>query len=264
MKKVLIVLLTLVLTFALVACGGSKDGKLESIKSAGKIIVYTDPNFPPFEYMGDKDIEGVDVEIAKAIGEKLGVEVEFKSSDFDSIIMAIKGGKGDIAISGITITDDRKKSVDFSDPYINSVQYLIITEDSPLTTVESLKDQKIGVAAGYTGSLIIDEEIAEGVLKGTNASFTEYPSAMEATLDLVNGKVGCVVMDEYVAKNLVEKNQGLKAIEMTYDNGDAMAEEYGVVVAKGNEDLVKEINEVIKQIKDDGKIEEWILQYGMK
>ena len=263
MKRIISVLLILILVVSLSACSGAK-GKLASIEKNGKMVVYIDPNFPPFEYMGSTGPEGVDVEIAKAIGEALGVEVEFQSAQFDSIVMAIKGGKGDIAISGMTITEDRKKSVDFSDPYINSVQYLILKEDSTYTTVESLVDQNVGVAKGYTGSLLIDDEINKevGVLYGTNTSFTEYPSAMEATLDLTNGKVACVIMDEYVAKNIVDKNAGLKAIELKYDNGDVAAEEYGVVVAKGNEDLMAKINEVVNRLLSEGKIEEWIIQFA--
>lgn len=271
MKKILTMLMVIVFAFSLIACGnsGSKDGgdategKLASIEKAGKIVVYTDPNFPPFEYLGETGPEGVDMEIAKAIAEELGVEVEFQEAQFDSIIMAIKGGKGDIAISGMTITEDRQKSVDFSDPYVNSVQYLMIPEDSSLTTVESLAGRSIGVAKGYTGSLLIDFEIndPEGALNGTDSSFTEYPSAMEATLDLNNGKVDCVIMDEHVAKNISEKTEGVKAIELKYDSGDLAAEEYGVVMAKGNEDLLEKINAVVKKLKDEGQIDAWMEEF---
>ena len=264
MKRILCLAVVLVLLVALSACGGGATNKLASIEKAGKLVVYIDPNFPPFEFMGDGGPEGVDVEIAKAIAEGLGVEVEFQSANFDSIVMAIKGGKGDIAISGMTITDERKKSVDFSDPYIKSVQYLILEEDSDLTTVESLAGKKVGVAKGYTGSFLIDDEInlEEGVLNGSGASFTEYPSAMEATLDLTNGKVDCVIMDEYVAKNIVEKNDGLKTIELKYDNGDSAEEEYGVALAKGNADLLEKINNIINKLVSDGKIKEWIIQFA--
>ena len=265
MKKFIAILVVLVLAFSLAACGGDdKEGKLASIDKAGKIVIYTDPNFPPFEYMGADGIEGVDIEIGKAIAEELGVEVEFQDANFDSIVMAIKGGKGDIAVSGMTITDDRKKSVDFSDPYINSVQYLILPKGSDLTTVESLAGNNIGVAKGYTGSFLVDDEInlPEGVLYESGSTFTEYPSAMEASLDLTNGKVACVVMDEYVAKNIASQYDELEAIELKYEDGSNAAEEYGVVVAKGNEDLLEKINAVIKRLIDEGKIEEWIIKYA--
>ena len=266
MKKIISVVLVLVLVLAFSACSKkeSTERKLDSIETSKTMVVYIDPNFPPFEFMGEDGPEGVDVEIAKEIAKELGVNIEFHTANFDSIIMAIKGGKGDIAISGMTITDERKESVDFSDPYINSVQYLITKEDSSLTTIESLAGQNIGVAKGYTGSLLIDDEInlEEGVLNGKGSSFTEYPSAMEATLDLMNDKISCVIMDEYVAKNIVSNNEGLKAVELAYDNGDLAAEEYGVVVAKGNEDLLEIINKVISKLIEEGKIEEWIIQFA--
>lgn len=264
MKKFVCLAFVLILVVALAACGGGTKGKLKSIEDSGKLVVYTDPNFPPFEFMGENGPAGVDIEIANAIAAELGVEVDIQSSNFDAIVMAIKGGKGDIAISGMTINEERKESVDFSIPYINSVQYLILKQDSDLTTVQSLAGKKIGVGKGYSGSMLIDDEIntEEGVLKDTGASFTEYPSAMEATLDLTNDKVDCVIMDEFVAKNIMASNEGLKLIELSYDNGDLAAEEYGVVVAKGNEDLLEKINAVIKQLIDDGMIEEWIIQFA--
>ena len=264
MKKYISIVLVLVLVVALAGCGGGAKGKLESITKAGKMVVYMDPNFPPFEFMGSNGAEGVDVEIANAIGKELGVDVEIQEAKFDSIVMAIKGGKGDIAISGMTITEDRKKSVDFSDPYIKSVQYLILNVDSDITTMEDLAGKKIGVAIGYTGSLLIDDEInlEDGTLKGTGATFTEYPSAMEATLDLNNNKVDCVVMDEYVAKNIAQSNDKVKTIELKYANGDLAAEEYGVVVAQGNEELLEKINAVVKKLVDEGQIEKWIVQFA--
>lgn len=227
-------------------------------------MVFTDPNFYPFEFPGASGVEGVDIEIARAIAKELGVELSIKESNFDAIIMSIKGGKGDIAISGITITDERKQSVDFSDPYINSIQYIILPNDSEITVIEDLAGSKIGVAKGYTGSLLIDDEInqKEGVLFGSNASFTEYPSAMEASLDLLNGKVEAVIMDEYVAKDIAAKNAGLKTFELSYADGAVAAEEYGIAVPKGNQDLLAAINKVIKNLKSQNLIEQWVIKYS--
>ncbi|MDR2358129.1 MAG: transporter substrate-binding domain-containing protein, partial [Oscillospiraceae bacterium] len=145
MRKLLnsILALTLISALALTAasCGGSDggggSGKLEEIKKAGKLVVYTDPNFAPFEYIGDDEtIVGVDIALAEEIAAELGVTLEVNSAKFDSILMALKGGKGDIAISGFTITEERRESVDFSDPYIDSVQYLILPEDSGISALE--------------------------------------------------------------------------------------------------------------------------------
>ncbi len=261
MKKYLSLVLIMSLLFALGGCSSSAE-KLTQIQKNQTLSVYTDPNFPPFEFKGASGIEGVDIEIAKAIAEDLGVKIDIQEGKFDSIIMALKGGKGDIAISGFTITDERKESVDFSDPYINSVQYLILLDGSPIKIMEDLAGKKIGVAKGYTGSLLIDDEINKGVLQGTGASFTEYPSAMEATLDLKNKKVDAVVMDEYVAKNIVSKNTGLIELGLKYANGDIASEEYGVVVPKGNPELLARINTVIAELKSEDKIKDWVVKFA--
>ena len=263
MKKVVCILLAVAMLAVFAGCD-STSGKLEKIQKNGKIIIYTDPNFPPFEFMASDGVKGVDVEIGKAIAEELGVQVEFQEGKFDSIIMSIKGGKGDIAISGFSITEERRQSVDFSETYINSVQYLILPEGSALKTVEDLAGKKVGVAKGYTGSLLIDDEINadEGVLKGKGTAFTEYPSAMEAVLDMNNKKVDAVVMDEYVAKSIVSKQTGLIAVELTYADGALASEEYGVVVPKNNPDLLKKINDVVNKLKSEGKIQEWVVTFS--
>lgn len=267
MKKFFVLLCV----FALVLTGcSSATGKLEKIKSKGEIVVYTDPNFAPFEFLGaNSQIQGVDVEIAKAIAAELGVTVTFKEANFDSILMAVKGGKGDIAVSGFTITDERRKSVDFSIPYINSVQYLILPAGSNIKVLEDLADKSVGVALGYTGQFLIEDEMdkakdgTEGVLYNQNVDLREYNSALEAVSDLKNGRIDAVVMDEYVAKNIVSKNPGLIAVELRYASGDLAAEEYGVVVPKGNEDLLEIINRVIQRLIDADKIQEWVVQYSV-
>ena len=261
MKKLLSWMLVLVLMLVLAGCASSND-KLSQIQKNKSISVYTDPNFPPFEFLGASGIEGVDIEIAKAIANDLGVKADIQEGKFDSIIMAIKGGRGDIAISGFTITDERKKNVDFSDPYINSIQYLILLSDSPIKIMEDLAGKSIGVAKGYTGSLLIEEEINEGVLINQGSTFTEYPSAMEATLDLKNKKVDAVIMDEYVAKNITANNTGLITMELQYADGEIAAEEYGVVVPKGNAELLARINSIIAKLKAEGKIQEWVVQFS--
>ena len=268
MKKysafILVILVCLILLTALTAAGcASATGKLEKIQSKGEMVVYTDPNFSPFEFLGANGITGVDIEIAKAIAAELGVKESFKEANFDSILMALKGGKGDIAISGFTITDERKKSVDFSDPYIESVQYLILPEGSAIEVMEDLAGKKIGVAKGYTGEFLIEYELGDsGVLRETDTEMKSYNSAMEATLDLKAGRIDAVVMDEYVAKNIVAQNSGIEAKELRYKNGELAAEEYGVAIPKGNEDLLEIINKVIQQLKTEDKIREWVVQFS--
>ncbi|MDR0862240.1 MAG: transporter substrate-binding domain-containing protein [Oscillospiraceae bacterium] len=264
MKKALVILLAAMMLLSVAACGGAV-GKLKSIQDAKKIVIYTDPNFSPFEFVGaDEAIVGVDMEIAKAIAAKLGVTVEIKEAAFDSILTAIKGGKGDIALSGFTITEDRLESVDFSTPYIESVQYLILPEsDDTVIYMEDLAGLNVGVAQGYSGQLWIGDELDEGgALYETGTVVKDYNSAIDATLDLKAGRINVVVMDEYVAKNIVDKNSGLKTIPLQYEDGTLASEEYGVMVSKGNEDLLKIINEVVAQLNADGKIKEWVVSFS--
>lgn len=262
MKKILAFVLLCLFALSWAGCG-SATGKLEKIKDSGKIVVYTDPNFSPFEFLADGKPVGVDIEIAGAIAAELGAEITFREANFDSILMAIKGGKGDIAISGFTITDERKESVDFSVPYIKSVQYLILAEGSDIAVLEDLAGKTVGVAKGYTGQFLMEDETAEGgVLEGAGVELKECNSALEAALELSNGRVDAVVMDEYVAKNVALQNAGLTAIELLYKDGSSAAEEYGVAVPKGNEDLLKVIDEVIGRLISDDKIREWVVEYS--
>jgi polar amino acid transport system substrate-binding protein len=264
MKKLLAILLTVIIAVSLTACAPDTTNKLEAIKSKGTITVYTDPNFAPFEFAGEAGPAGVDIEIAYAIAEKIGVTAQFVEAKFDSIIMGVKGGKGDIAISGFTITDERKESVDFSKPYVNSVQYLIIPEGSGLKTMEDLAGKKVGVAKGYTGQLLMDEEVGEkGILAGTGTVVNVYNGAIEAVLDLKVGRIDAVVMDEFVAKALIGKNEGLVAAPLSYANGDIAEEEYGVVIPKGNPELAAVIDSVIDELVSAGKIEKWIVNFSV-
>jgi len=261
-KVIAILSAAALLAVSLSACSAT-TGKLSKIQKNGTIVVYTDPNFYPFEFPGPDGIDGVDIQIGREIAADLGVTLTIQEANFDAIIMSLKGGKGDIAISGMTITDERKESIDFSIPYINSIQYIILREDSDIKIMEDLAGKKIGVAMGYTGSFIIDDELNEdGSLYGTGASSTPYPSAMEASLDLLNGKVEAVIMDEYVAKNIVAKNAGLKTFELANADGVVSAEEYGVVVPKGNKDLLDRINGVLTQINAQNKVEQWVLEFS--
>jgi polar amino acid transport system substrate-binding protein len=244
--------------------GDSVSEKLGAILDAGTLVVYTDPNFAPFEYIGDDGaIVGVDIALAEAIAGELGVSLDVKEAKFDSILMALKGGKGDIAISGFTITDERRESVDFSDPYIDSVQYLILPEGSGIAALEDLAGQTVGVAKGYTGQLLIESELEPGgALDGKNVTVNAYNSAMEAVLDLNTGRVSAVIMDEYVAKTIAENTAGVKAAELRYADGTLASEQYGVAVPKGNEDLLEVANSVIARLESEGRIAEWVVEYS--
>ena len=265
MKKILAIFILLCIsTLMFAGCSDDSGNKLQEIKDAGKLVVYTSANFPPFEFLGSDGIIGVDVRIAQAIADEIGVELEMVDTDFDSILMAISGGRGDIALAGITIRDDRKEQVDFSIPYVDSVQYFILPEDSDVTVMEDLAGKRVGVAMGYTGNLIMLDEVEEddGVLYGQGTDIIEYNSAMESTLDMQNGRIDAVIMDQFVAKTIAARNPDLKAIEIKYADGSLATEVYGVAIPKGNKDLVDLVNKVVQNLLDEGKIEEWIIYYS--
>lgn len=289
LKKIVALLIVTALLVAVAACGGSPGGpsgepsgeppnqpisepadelvisRLDAIRAAGEIVVFTDPNFPPFEFLGpDQTPIGVDMEIARAIAEELGVALNIQEAPFDSIITAIRGGRGDIAISGFTITEERAQSVDFSRPYIQSVQYLILLEDNDtITTMESLAGLTVGVAKGYSGQFWIEDEMDEGgVLYGTGVTVMEYNSAIDATLDLRAGRIDVVVMDKFVSENIVNNSTGLRTIPLQYADGELASEEYGVVVPQGNEELLAVINSVLDRLIAQGQIEQWVIQFS--
>ncbi|MDR0424103.1 MAG: transporter substrate-binding domain-containing protein [Clostridiales Family XIII bacterium] len=279
MKKFRFIAVLLLVAVAMAGCGGgggdadqidpetgkpsTKTGKLSQIKDAGYIVMYTNAEFPPYEFLDGNDIVGVDVEIGRAIADEIGVELEVVNADFGGLVASIASGKGDVGISGITVTEDRKREVDFSVPYVDSVQYLIIPEDSGIRFVEDLATKTIGVQTGTTGSMLVEDEINVGVLKAEGgAELRQYTSAPIAMQDLLNGRLDAVVIDELVAIALAGENPGYTAKPFIYSAGTPMTEQFAVAVAKGNEDLLAVIDKVVGEMVEDGLIEHYIQQYS--
>lgn len=276
LKKVLAVLLAAVMAGGLLAgcsggSGNSSKSAVDKIKDKGKLVMYTNAAFPPFEYAEGSKVAGVDVDIAQAVADELGVKLEVKDVKFATIVGAIKSGKADIGAAGMTITKERKKSVDFSDPYAKSVQYMIVANDSSFETLDDLAGKTIGVQEGTTGDLICSDETGEikgddgkkerdGILPG--AEVKRYANAIVAAQDLKNGRLDAVVIDKLPAESITEKNSEFKTFEVVYADGSKTAEEYGIAVAKGNDDLVKVINDVIQKLNEEGKIDEFIIKHS--
>lgn len=269
MKKILAMFFTLfLLTAVLSGCSGANTSSTVpqsgvSTADSDELLVFCNANFPPFEFMKGTQISGVDVEIANAIGAKLGKKATMKDTDFDGIITALASGKADLAISGITITEKRKAEVDFSKPYVKSVQYLILKNDSAIKTMEDLAGKNIGTPLGYTGQFAIEEEIEKGVLKDKACKVTHYDSPIDGSLDLLNDRIDAVIMDEYVAKKIAADDENLTTIKLVRNDGSDVSEEYGVAVPKGNPELLATINTVIDELISQGKIEEWVISYSV-
>ena len=258
MKKFLAILLVVVMIAALVTgCASGKKGIVDEIKSRGKLIMLTNAGFPPFEFLGDDNKPaGVDVDVAGEIAKSLGVELEIVDMDFDGLINALASGKGDLIAAGMSVTEERKKSVDFSVEYVTSAQYCIIKEGSPIATMADLAGLRVGVQTGTTGDLILSDEVEleEGSLYNTGTTISRYKTALEAALDINNGRLDAVVIDKHPAMSIAAANDGLTT------TAEAISEEekYAIAINKGNEDLLKVVNEALEKMMKDGTIESFI------
>lgn len=217
----------------------------------GKLIVGTNAAFPPFEYVGDDgEPDGFDIALIKAIGEKLGYEVEIQDMEFGSLVAAI-GTKIDASIAGMTITEERKQSVDFSDSYYDAVQFVVALPDDTLATAADLEGKTIGCQLGTTG-----ESIA-GEIEG--ATVQSYDKAVDAVNDLINGKVDVVIIDQNPAQVFAEKFEG-KVVAIDGASFDFEPEEYAIALPKGSA-LVDQVNEALAELKADGTFDALVDQY---
>lgn len=272
MKKFLALLLAAVMAMSLLtACGSSKTTETtETTESAeaenteatetvsealvdGVLTVGTNAEFPPFEYVADNgEPDGFDIALIKAIGEKLGVEVKVENMEFASLVSSI-GSKVDVSIAGMTVTDERKESVDFSDSYYEAVQYVILPADSEIATADDLVGTTIGVQLGTTGDFIASDDIADTTVQ-------QYNKAVDAVNDLINGRVDCVIVDKNPALVFESKFEGqVKAVDgAEFGFG---TEEYAIALPKGDTALADAINAALGEIKADGTFDELVKTY---
>lgn len=268
MKKALALLLAAVMTMGLLAaCGKSDttanagneeaqagDGTEGSAALAdGVLTVGTNAEFPPFEYVDDNgEPDGFDIALIKAIGEKLGVEVTVENMEFASLVSSI-GSKIDVSIAGMTVTDERKESVDFSDSYYEAVQYVILPADSEIATAEDLVGKTIGVQLGTTGDFIASDDIAD-----TNVQ--QYNKAVDAVNDLINGRVDCVIIDKNPALVFESRFEG-QIVAVDGAQFEFGVEEYAIALPKGDTALAGQINAALAEIRADGTFDELVKTY---
>lgn len=223
-----------------------------AVLADGVLNVGTNAEFPPFEYVDDNgEPDGFDIALIKAIGEKLGVEVQVENMEFDALVASI-GRKIDVAIAGMTITEERQETVDFSNPYYMAVQYVILPEGSEIATEKDLEGKAIGVQLGTTGDFIA-EEIAD-------ADVSQYNKALDAVNDLVNGRLDCVIVDKNPALVFASRFEG----QITAVDGDQFnfePEEYAISLPKGDTALAEAINAALKEIMEDGTFDTLVTEY---
>lgn len=218
--------------------------------AGGKLVMATNAEFPPYEYYDGDKIVGIDVDIAQAIADELGMTLEIEDVAFDSIIPEIVSGKADMALAGMTVTEDRKASVDFSDTYATASQMIIVKEDSKIAGPDDLKGVTVGVQLGTTGDIYVSDLEADGT------TVERYNKGFEAVQALSQGKLDAVVIDGEPAKTFVSESEGLKILDEAFT-----VEEYAIAVKKGNSELLDKINTALESLKDNGTLDEIVAKY---
>ena len=255
---------------ALTACGGSASSTASSTASsaasseaastsvaaelttveAGKLTMATNATFPPYEMTTDAGtIEGIDVDTAQAIAEKLGLELQIDDMDFDAALLSVQQGKADIAMAGITVTDERMAVMSFSDSYATGIQSVIVPEGSDIASVDDLAGKKIGTQRGTTGYLYCSDDFGEDAV-------VAYDNGLTAVQALNNGQVDAVVIDNEPAKAYVESNPGLKILDTSYAE-----EDYAIGMNKSNTALLEAVNAALEELKADGTLQAIVDKY---
>ena len=283
MKKYMAMATALCLALSLAACGGSSSsssaasapassaaasseaasseasssaasGEVTTVVS-GKLTMSTNAAFPPYEMTTDDgSFEGIDVEIAGAIADKLGLELQIDDMDFDASLLAVQQGKSDMVMAGVTVNEERLAVMDFSDSYATGIQVVIVPEDSGIASIDDLEGKLIGTQRGTTGYLYCSDTPENGGY-GEDA-VVAYDDGLTAVQALMNGQVDCVVIDNAPAQSFVESNPGLKILDTEF-----AVEDYAIGVNKGNTALLDAINTALAELTEDGTIQTIVDKY---
>lgn len=219
-------------------------------KNNNELVLATEAGFAPYEYYENDKIVGVDIEIGKAIAEELGKELVVKDVAFDSIINEIKKGKSDIGAAGISITKERKEEVDFSIEYALSKQVVIVKSDSTIDVPDKIYNGSVGVQLGTTADIYLSSKMDD-------KSIIRQKKYLSLVEDLKAGKVDAIVMDSLPANEIIKSNSNLKILDK-----ELFEDKYGMVVKKGNEELLSTVNKVLERLMEEGKIDSWTIEYS--
>lgn len=279
MKKITALLLGTAMVLSLAACGSSASvsestasseassseaasseasaetaGELTTV-TPGKLTMSTNAAFPPYEMTDDNgNCVGIDIEVAEAIADKLGLELQVDDMDFDAALLAAQTGKSDMVMAGVTVTEERQTVMDFSNTYATGIQVVIVPEDSDIASIEDMTGKMIGVQRGTTGDLYCSASVEDGGFGEENV--TPYDNGLTAVQALLNCQVDCVVIDNAPAQEFVDANPGLKILDTEYAN-----EDYAIGVAKGNTALLDAINGALEELQADGTVQSIVDKY---
>ena len=236
MRKIILLIFML---FLLVGCG----------KNNNEIVMVTEAGFAPYEYYDSGEIVGVDIDIAKEIAKEMGKELVIKDVSFDSIINEVKTGKADFGAAGISYSEERAEEVDFSINYSVSKQIAIVKDNSSITNINDIGNKKIAVQLGSIADTYVTDNYK-------NADIIRQKKYLAAIEDLKSDKVDAVVMDELPAKEIINSNSGLKILDGSLTN-----DSYGMIVKKGNSEMLSVINKVLDRLIQEGKIEQFVINH---
>lgn len=248
-KKVAGILLAGTMMISMAACGGKEEGA-----KSEKLIVGTEAGFAPYEYMKGNEVVGIDMDIAKTIADEMGKELEIKNMDFDGALAAVQSGKVDFVAAGVSISPEREEAMDFSNEYVNSTEVIVVNKENPAVTPageelagSDLDGKVVAVQQGNIADIWVSNK--DNCNPKEVKRYTKFAQAAE---DLKNGKIDCIVMDQYPAEELVAANDTLTTLD-----GTLFEDKYAIAVKKGNKELLDEINKVIDKLVEEGKIEEF-------
>lgn len=231
------------------AASETETAELSTVEP-GKLIMSTNAAFPPYEMTTDfGEFEGIDIETAQAIADKLGLELQIDDMDFDAALLAVQQGKSDMVMAGVTVTDERQNVMDFTDSYATGIQSIIVKEDSDIASVDDLAGKKIGTQRGTTGYLYCSDDFGD-------ENVVAYDDGLTAVQMLNNGQVDCVVIDNAPAKEFIAANPGLKLLDTAY-----VEESYAIGIGKGNTELKDAINTALEELKADGTLQAIVDKY---
>ena len=231
------------------AASETETAELSTVEP-GKLIMSTNAAFPPYEMTTDSgEFEGIDIETAQAIADKLGLELQIDDMDFDAALLAVQQGKSDMVMAGVTVTDERQNVMDFTDSYATGIQSIIVKKDSDIASVDDLAGKKIGTQRGTTGYLYCSDDFGD-------ENVVAYDDGLTAVQMLNNGQVDCVVIDNAPAKEFIAANPGLKLLDTAY-----VEESYAIGVGKGNAELKDAINTALEELKADGTLQAIVDKY---
>ena len=252
--KITSIVLVIALVAVFAACGAKDDTNTDEKTT---LVMATNAAFPPYEYKEGDNFAGIDIEIAQAIADKLAMTLEIKDVEFGSIVGGVQTGKIDMGIAGMTVTDERLESVNFSTSYATGIQVVIVTEDSAIKSLDDLKDDgsmKFGVQQDTTGDIYASASVEEDGYGEENV--IRYKTGADAVQALKTGKVQAVIIDNEPAKSFVAANEGLKILDGTW-----VEENYAIAIAKENTELLNDVNNALAELKTEGKLDSIISKY---